>query len=201
MLINLLDKQINGGTNRVNISLKAHVHLDALRALYSRKKTFRVVEKRCLQCVESIFVNLAQFAKSGLKKKSKQVHLVFFFTSFWIFWSGIEPFCFCECLFHWRTFDASAIETYGWTSASTGVAEVHSSPCIGFLISGEMGKKLLGVNSTDTVFAEFFLHRMFSCKQRSHWNQLKAKQASQSNVNNALFNLTYEASDILNVNL
>ena len=64
-----------------------------------------------------------------------------------------------------------------------------------------MGKKLLGVNSTDTVFAEFFLHRMFSCKQRSHWNQLKAKQASQSNVNNALFNLIYEASDILNVNL
>ena len=68
MLINLLDKEMNGGTNRVNISLKAHVHLDALRALYSRKKTFRVVEKRCLQCVESIFVNLAQFAKSGLKE-------------------------------------------------------------------------------------------------------------------------------------
>ena len=44
--------------------------LDALRALFSRKKkkTFRVVENRCLQCVESIFVNLPQFAKSGLKE-------------------------------------------------------------------------------------------------------------------------------------
>ena len=64
-----------------------------------------------------------------------------------------------------------------------------------------MGKKLLAVNSADSVFAEFLLHRIFNCKQRSRWNQLKAKQASQSNMNNALFNLTYEASDILNVNL
>ena len=38
-----------------------------------------------------------------------------------------------------------------------------------FLISGEMGKKLLAANSTDSVFAEFLLHRMlmFNCKQRS----------------------------------
>ena len=45
------------------------ITLDALRALYSeekKKKNFRVVENRCLQCVESIFVNLPQFAKSGL---------------------------------------------------------------------------------------------------------------------------------------
>ena len=66
-----------------------------------------------------------------------------------------------------------------------------------------MGKKLLAANSTDSVFAEFLLHRMlmFNCNQRSRWNQLKAKQASQSNMNNALFNLTYKASDILKVNL
>ena len=38
-----------------------------------------------------------------------------------------------------------------------------------FLISGEMGKKLLVANSTGSVFAEFLLHRMlmFNCKQRS----------------------------------
>ena len=36
-----------------------------------------------------------------------------------------------------------------------------------FLISGEMGKKLLASNSTDSVFAEFLLHRMFNCKQGS----------------------------------
>ena len=36
-----------------------------------------------------------------------------------------------------------------------------------FLISREMGKKLLSVNSTDSVFAEFFLHRMFNYEQRS----------------------------------
>ena len=42
--------------------------LVALRALYSRKKTFRVVENRCLQYAESIFVNLPQLAKFGLKE-------------------------------------------------------------------------------------------------------------------------------------
>ena len=38
-----------------------------------------------------------------------------------------------------------------------------------FLISGEMRKKPLAANSTDSVFAEFLLHRMltFNCKQRS----------------------------------
>ena len=33
-----------------------------------KKKTFRVVENHFLQCVESILVNLPQFAKSGLKE-------------------------------------------------------------------------------------------------------------------------------------
>ena len=41
------------------------------------KKTFCVVEKRCLQCVESIFVNLAQFAKSGLKESLNRVFWYF----------------------------------------------------------------------------------------------------------------------------
>ena len=38
-----------------------------------------------------------------------------------------------------------------------------------FFISGKMGKKLLAASSTDSVFAEFLLHRMlmFNCKQRS----------------------------------
>ena len=112
---------------------KAHVHPRCIaRPVLQKKKTFRVVENRCLQFVESIFVNLPKFAKSGLKESLyKQVLLVFFFTSFWIFSSGIEPFCFCECLLHCSTFDGGAIETYGWKTASTGVAqgaEVHSSP-------------------------------------------------------------------------
>ena len=78
--------------------LKAHIHPRCIsRPVLQKKKTFRVVENHCLQCVESIFVNLPQFAKSGLKlRKSKQVFFCIFFTSFWIFWSGIEPFCFCE---------------------------------------------------------------------------------------------------------
>ena len=144
MLINLLDKQINGGKNRVNISLKAHVHLDALRALYSRKKTFRVVEKRCLQCVESIFVNLAQFAKSGLKESLNRFFWYFSLHLFGYFGLVSSLFVSVSVCFHCSTFDGGAIETYGWKSASTGVAEVHSSPWIRFLNLWRDGKEALG---------------------------------------------------------
>ena len=47
------------------------------RPVLQKKKTFRVVEKRCLQCVESIFDNLAQFAKSGLKESLNRVFWYF----------------------------------------------------------------------------------------------------------------------------
>ena len=52
--------------------LKAHIHPRCIsRPVLQKKKTFRVVENHCLQWVmylESIFVNLPQFAKSGLKE-------------------------------------------------------------------------------------------------------------------------------------
>ena len=50
--------------------LKAHVHPRCIArpVLQKKKKTFHVVENHCLQCVESIFVNLPQFAKSGVKE-------------------------------------------------------------------------------------------------------------------------------------
>ena len=102
-------------------SHEAHVHPRCIARPVLQKKTFRVVENRCLQCVESIFVNLPQFAKFGLKESLNRFFcfcffvLFFFFSSFWIFWNGFEPFCFCECLFqfHCSTFDGGAIETYG----------------------------------------------------------------------------------------
>ena len=104
--------------------------LDALRVLYSRKKiiTFRVVENRCLQCIESIFVNLPQFAKSCLKESLNRFFWHFSLHLFGYFGLSVESFCFCECLFHCSTFDGGAIETYGWKTASTGFTEVHSSP-------------------------------------------------------------------------
>ena len=139
-----------------------------------KKKTFRVVENRCLQCVESIFVNLPQFAKSGLKESLNRF--------FWYF----------------------SLHLFGYFGLVSSLLFLWVFVSLRFLISGEMVKKLLAASSTDSVFAEFLLHwmLMFNWKQRSRWNHLKAKQASQSNMNNnALFNLTYEASDILNVNL
>ena len=92
------------------------------------------------------------------KRKSLQVLLVFSFTSFWIFWNGIEPFCFCEFLFHCSTFDGGSIKTVG---SMVGRPRLRGSPKYirlresVFLIPGEMGKKLLAVNSTDSVFTEF----------------------------------------------
>ena len=102
--------------------------LDALRALYSSQKTFRVVENRCLQCVKSIFVNLPQFAKSGLKESLNRFFWYFSLHLFGYFGVVSSLFLSVGVCFHCSTFDGGAIETYGWKSASTGVAEVHSSP-------------------------------------------------------------------------
>ena len=51
-------------------TLKAHVHPRCIArpVLLTKKKTFRVVENRCPHCVKSIFLNLPQLAKSGLKE-------------------------------------------------------------------------------------------------------------------------------------
>ena len=69
------------------------------------EKKIRVVENRCFQCAESIFVNLPQFAKSGLNESLHRILLVFFFTSFGYFGLVSSLFCFCECLFHCSTYD------------------------------------------------------------------------------------------------
>ena len=50
------------------MKLKAHVHSRCIAHPVLQKKTFLLVKNRCLQCVESIFVNLSQFTKSGLKE-------------------------------------------------------------------------------------------------------------------------------------
>ena len=50
-----------------------------MRPVLQKKKTFRVLENRCLQCVESIFVNLPQFVKSGLKESLNRFFWFFFF--------------------------------------------------------------------------------------------------------------------------
>ena len=138
------------------VHLKTHVHSRCIaRPVLQKKKKHFANENRCLQCVESIFVNLPQFAKSGLKESLNRLFGIFLYISFWIFWSGTE--CFCECLFHCSTFD-------GRRRGSPKYNRLRDSI---FLISEEMGKKLLAANSTDSLFAEFLLHRMFNCKQRS----------------------------------
>ena len=84
--------------------------LDALRALYSRKTTFRVVENRCLQFVESIFVNLPQFAKPGLKESLNRFFWYFSLHLFGYF--GLVSSLFVSVsVLHCSTFDGGAIET------------------------------------------------------------------------------------------
>ena len=94
--------------------------LDALRALYASKKTFRVVENRCLQCVKSIFVNLPQFAKSGLKESLNRFFWYFSLHLFGYFGLVSSLFVSVSVCFHCSSFDGGAIETYGWKPASTG---------------------------------------------------------------------------------
>ena len=122
-----------------------------------------------LRCVESILVNLPQFAKSGLKKSLNRC--------FWYFslhhsgYFGLVSSLFVSvsvCFtadFRWRRHRNVQLEDrIDWSRRSTFVS---GDPF--FLIYGEMGKKLLAANSTDSVFAEFLQHRMLmsNCKQRS----------------------------------
>ena len=143
--------------------------LDALRALYPRKKkTFRVAENRCLQRVESIFVNLPQFAKSGLKESLN--------TFFWYFplhlfgYFGLVSSLFVSvsvCFTAVLSMAAPSKLTVERPRRRGSPQYIRLRESV-FLISGEMGKKLLAANSTNRVFAEFLLHRMlmFNRKQR-----------------------------------
>ena len=89
-----------------------------------QKKIFRLVENHCLQCVESIFVNLPQSVKSGVKESLNRFFWYFSLHPFGYFGLVSSRFVF-ECLFHCRTFDGGAIKTYGWKTALTGVAKIH----------------------------------------------------------------------------
>ena len=102
--------------------------LDAPRALYSRKKTFRVVENRCLQRVESIFVNVTQFAKSGLKESLNRFFWYFSLHLFGYF--GLVSSLFLSvsvCFTALLSMAAPSKRTVG-IPRRRGVAEVHSSP-------------------------------------------------------------------------
>ena len=154
------------------LSFKAHVHPRCIARPILQKKTFRVVENRCsLQCVEPIFVNLPHFAKSGLKESLNRFFWYFSLHLFGCF--GLVSSLFVSvsvCFIAALSMAAPSKRTVG---SMVGRPRRRGSPKYirlresVFLIPGEMGKKLLAVNSTDSVFAEFLLHRMFNCKQRS----------------------------------
>ena len=136
----------------------------------SPEKTFRVVENRYLQCVESIFVNLPQIVKSGFKKSLNRFfwyfsfHLLGYFSLVSSLFVSVSV-CFTVVL----SLAAPSKRTAGRPRRRGSPKYIGLRESVFFFISGEMGKKLLAANSTDSVFAEFLLHRMlmFNCKQRS----------------------------------
>ena len=146
--------------------LNAHVHPRCIARPILKKKTFRVVENHCLQCVESILVNLPQFAKFGLKGSLNRC--------FWYFslhlsgYFGLVSSLFVSVSVCFTAVLSMAVppkRTVGRPHrlGSPKYIRLHGSV---FFISGKMGKKLLAANSTDSVFAKFLLHRMlmFNCK-------------------------------------
>ena len=113
-----------------------------------QKKTFRVVENRCLQYAESIFVNLPQFAKFGLKESLNRFFWYFSLHLFGYF--GLVSSLFVSVFvslqhFRWR-------RHRNVRTVSTGVTEVHSSPSIRFLNLWRDGKEALG--------CKFYRHRV-----------------------------------------
>ena len=131
-----------------NITMtKAMFALHALRTLYSRKNTFCVVENRCLHCVEPIFINLPQFAKSGLRES---LNRCFWYFSLHLFaYFGLVSSLFVS---------VSVCFTAVLSMAALSKRTVRRLPRRGspkyirlresvFLISGEMGKNLLAANS------------------------------------------------------
>ena len=139
-------------------SLKAHVHPRCIARPVLKKKTFRVVENRCLQCVESILVNLPLFAKFGLKESLNRC--------FWYFSLHLsENFGLVLSIFVSVSVCFTALLSMAGPSKRT-VGRPHRLGSLKYirlrwscviLISREMGKKLLAANSTNSVFAEFLL--------------------------------------------
>ena len=112
-----------------------------------KKKTFCVVENRCLHCVEPIFVNLPQFAKSGLRESLNRCFWYFSLHLFGYF--GLVSSLFVS---------VSVCFTAVLSMAALSKRRVRRLPRRGspkyirlresvFLISGEMGKNLLAANS------------------------------------------------------
>ena len=112
-----------------------------------KKKTFCVVENRCLHCVEPIFVNLPQVAKSGLRES---LNRCFWYFSLHLFgYVGLVSSLFVS---------VSVCFTAVLSTAALSKRTVRRLPRRGspkyirlresvFLISGEMGKNLLAANS------------------------------------------------------
>ena len=119
------------------------------------KKTFRVVENRCPQCVQSILVNLPQFAKFGLKES---LHRCFWYFSLHLSgYFGLLSSLFVSvsvCFTAVLSMAAPSKRTVGRPHRLGSPKYIRLRGSV-FLISGE--------------FAEFLLHRMlmFNCKQRS----------------------------------
>ena len=102
--------------------------LDALRALHSKKKTLCVVENRCLQCVGSIFVNLPQFAKSGLKESLNRFFWYFSLHLFGYFGLVSSLFLSVSVCFTAVLSMAAPSKRTVERPRRRAVAEVHSSP-------------------------------------------------------------------------
>ena len=142
------------------------------RPVFQKKKTFRVVENHCLQFVESIFVNLPQFAKSGLKESLNRFFWHFSLHLFGYF--GLVSSLFVSvsvCFTAVLSMAAPSKHTVGRPRRRGSPKDpkyIRLRESV-FLISGEIGKKPLAANSTESGFAEFLLHRvlMFNCKQTS----------------------------------
>ena len=104
-----------------------------------------------------MFVNLPQFAKSGLKESLNRFFWYFSLHLFGYF--GLVSSLFVSmsvCFTAVLSMSAPSKRTLGRPRRRGSPKYIRLCESV-FLIFGEIGKRLLAANSTDSVFAEFLL--------------------------------------------
>ena len=180
---------------------KAHVRPRCIARPVLQEKTFRLFENRCLRCVELIFVNLPQFAKSGLKGS---LNRFFWYFSLHLFrYFGLVSSLFVSvsaCFTAILSMAAPSKRTVGRPRRRASPKYIRLRESVFQSLERWERSPWLQILQAACLPSSFYIECWCSIVNKGPF-EISWKQNKWVNMNNAVFNLTYEASDILNVNV